>query len=118
MIDNLMRAIKFRYGKVSEDELFALSWKKPEHLDVLIEKADGGYYAKINNYKGDNVSTWAPNGEELVRLENELLYDYLEVPVSCREYYGYFLPPADVRKEFSIEIPQKYLNKEIKLARA
>ncbi len=118
MIDNLMRAIKFRYGKVSEDELFALSWKKPEQLDVFIEEADGGYYAKINNYKGDNVSTWAPNGEELVRLVNELLYDYLEVPVSCREYYGYFLPPADVRKEFSIEIPQKYLNKEIKLARA
>ena len=118
MIKNLLKAIKFRFFRVSEDELFALEWKKPETLKVFIEEADGGDFARIVNYTDDNVVTWAENGEELIKQVNELLYDYLDIPTNIRQYYGYFLPPEEVRKQFSLKIPKAYLNKNISLARS
>lgn len=115
---NLIKAIKFRYFGVSQDELFALEWKKPEELFIHIEQSEGGYYARILNYESDNVSTWAENGKELVRMINEVLYDYLEIPVSCRSRYGYFFPEEEVRKKFSLEIPPEYLGENLKLVRS
>lgn len=103
--------------RFDEDEFFAYRWKFPDSIQVCIESADDGYFARITNLSDvDNVVTQANSGKELVEMVNELLYDYLEIPSQYRGRYGYFLPNEDIRKTFELKIPKKYLNKELSLA--
>jgi predicted RNase H-like HicB family nuclease len=109
----------FKKKAIDRDELFALRWKRPDVISVLIEKDEnGGYFAKITNFNGDNVVTQAQTGRELVEMVNEAMYDYLDIPQQYREYLGYFMPPIDVRDEFGAEIPAKYLHKTMRLVGA
>lgn len=102
--------------KLDIDTLNAYRWKKPDTLDVEIKKDDNGtYFARIKNYKDDNVVTQAETGKELVEMVNELLYDYLEIPIPYRIHLGYFLPPEEDRDNFGLEIPAKYLGQTIDL---
>lgn len=102
---------------VDPDVLFALKWKKPDTLQVYIQRTDEGYFAKVTNLEG-NVVTQAQTGLELFEMVNDAVYTYLEIPEQYRETLGYFMPPANVREQFKIEIPKKYLNKNLGLVTA
>jgi hypothetical protein len=114
------RRRKVLFGRERFDpEIFrALLWKKPDHIQVLIRKSDDGYFAKLVNFSDDNVVTEADNGQELVEMVNEALYDYLDIPEIYRAEMGYFLPPEGVREEMKIEIPNKYLDQTLELVKA
>ena len=104
-------------NRVDPDVLFALKWKKPSEIKVFIQKSDLGYFAKVTNIEG-NLVTQAKGGMELVEMVNEAVYDFLDIPVQYRAELGFFMPPEDVREEFQLAIPKKYLGKEIGLATA
>ncbi len=108
---------RFFSKKIDSEELFAISWKKPNGIEVIIKKADGEYFAKVTSLPG-NVVTQAKTGQELLELLNDAVYEYLDIPPKYREALGYFLPPDDVRDELKITIPNKYLNKKIGLVKA
>jgi hypothetical protein len=108
----------FKSQKFDPEEFRALLWKKPDNIDVFIRKSDEGYFAKLTNFEDGNVVTEAGTGEELVEMVNEAMYDYLGIPEVYREKMGYFLPPEDVREEMRIEIPSKYLEKNLILVKA
>lgn len=104
--------------KFDQDEFFALQWKRPDGITVLIQPAEeGGYFAKIISFDRDNVVTEAETGQELIEMVNEAMYDYLDIPLVYRPRMGLFMPPEKVREEIKAKIPNKYLNKEIGLAR-
>lgn len=105
-------------SKLDEEELFALSWKIPEKLEIEIKESDGMYVAKITSYKDDNVVTQAKTGQQLVKMVNDALYSYLDIPGKYKDDIGFFMPPKDVREELKYEVPKKYLNRKIGLARA
>jgi hypothetical protein len=108
----------FSRHKFDQEEYQALLWKKPDHIDVLIQKSDEGYFAKLTNFNDANVVTQASTGRELIEMVNAAMYDYLDIPEVYRANMGYFLPPEDLRQEMQIEIPAKYLNKKLSLAKA
>ncbi len=102
-----------------DDEVYrALLWKRPDDLQVFIRKSDGGYFAKLVNFKNDNVVTQAKTGEKLVEMVNEALYDYLDIPDVYRATMGYFMPSEEVRDEIKVQIPAKYLDKKLHLVKA
>lgn len=101
-------------NKVDVDVLFALKWKKPSTIQVVIKKSDRGYFAKVTSLEG-NVVTQADDGMKLVELVNEAVYDFLDIPVQYRTELGYFMPPDNIREEFKLGIPSKYLGKPIGL---
>lgn len=103
---------------VDQDVLFALSWKVPDSLEIVIKESDGSYFAKITSFKEDNVVTQADTGQELVEMVNEALYDYLDIPEQYRDRLGFFLPSEKEREELKLKIPKKYLNKRLDLAKA
>jgi len=105
-------------SQVDQEVLFALSWKVPDSLDIVINESDGSYFAKITSFANDNVVTQANTGLELVEMVNEALYDYLEVPSQYRRELGFFLPSPEQREELKIKIPKKYLNKKVGLVKA
>lgn len=107
----------FNHQKFDQDELFALRWKKPDGIEVFIKKSDNGYFAKVTSLSG-NVVTQAKTGQELIEMVNDAVFAYLDIPKIYREYYGYFLPPENVREELKAEIPKKYLNKKLGLVKA
>jgi hypothetical protein len=107
----------FSRNKVDADILFALKWKKPNTIQVIIKKTDQGYFAKVTSING-NVVTQADNGIKLVEMVNEAVYDFLDIPVQYRSELGYFMPPENVREEFKLGIPAKYLNTTIGLVTA
>lgn len=108
----------FSRQRFDPEEFRALLWKKPDQIQVFIRKSDDGYFAKLVNFKNDNVVTEAPTGQELVEMVNEALYDHLKIPQIYRESMGYFLPPENLREEMKINIPSRYLDKEIGLVKA
>lgn len=102
-----------------DDEVYrALLWKKPDEIQVFINKSDGYYFAKLMNFKDDNVVTEARTGQELVEMVNEALYDYLDIPEVYRVRMGYFMPSEEAREEMKIQIPKKYLGKTLELVKA
>jgi predicted RNase H-like HicB family nuclease len=107
----------FANNRYDPEEAFALRWKKPDELSVLIKKSDLGYFAKVTSFDG-NVVTQAKTGRELVEMVNDAIYEYLSIPEIYRQEWGYFLPPESVREELKIEIPKKYLDKELELVRS
>lgn len=102
----------FGSRKVDHDVLYALQWKKPERVEVYLEKTQNGYFAKVVSLDG-NVVTEAGTGQELFEMVNDAIYEYLDIPEQYRDKLGYFLPPDDIREELKVEIPAKYLNKVI-----
>lgn len=102
----------FGNKRIDQDVLYAMEWKKPSNIQVYLEKADGGYFAKVVSLDG-NVVTQASTGQELFEMVNDAIYKYLEIPEQYREKLGFYLPPEDVREELKVEIPSKYLNKVI-----
>src|ERR1700757_5092561 len=98
----------FSHYRYDHDEFRALLWKRPDSLEVFIKKDDDGYFAKLVNFKEDNVVTQADTGQELIDMVNAAMYDYLGIPEVYRDEMGYFLPSEDVREEIKVEIPQKY----------
>jgi predicted RNase H-like HicB family nuclease len=103
----------FRSRAVDPDTLYALSWKKPSGVEVIIKKSSTGYFARVTSLEG-NVVTEAQTGQELFEMVNEAIYDYLEIPTQYRERLGYYLPPENVRQELRVDIPTKYLNTTIR----
>jgi hypothetical protein len=108
----------FTKQRFDHEEFRALLWKKPDEITVKIRKTDDGYYAKLTNYKDDNVATQARTGEELVEMVNEVLYDYLNIPAVYRRDMGYFMPDQRAREAMKVNIPAKYLEKDISLVTA
>jgi hypothetical protein len=108
----------FTRNKFDNDEYHALLWKSPDSINVFIQKDKDSYFAKLTNFEGHNVVTQARTGRELVEMVNAVMYDFLDIPNVYRDELGYFLPPEDVREEMSLEIPQKYLNKNLSLVKA
>lgn len=102
------------YDRVDPDVLFALEWKRPDSIKVLIKKTDNGYFAKVVSLDG-NVVTQAGTGIKLVEMVNDAIYDYLEIPVQYRDKLGYFMPPEELREQLAAEIPDRYLNRQIGL---
>lgn len=107
----------FNKNRIDPDLLFALEWKRPDKVEVLIKKSGNGYFAKVVSLDG-NVVTQAETGVKLVEMVNDAIYEYLDIPVQYRERLGYFLPPEALREEFQAEIPQQYLNRKIGLVKA
>jgi predicted RNase H-like HicB family nuclease len=109
--------VLFARRKFDQDEFFALQWKRPDNIQVFINRAEeGGYFAKIVSLAG-NVVTEADTGQALVEMVNEAMYDYLDIPPIYRPQMGLFMPSEEVREEIKAEIPAKYLNTNIGLAR-
>lgn len=107
-----------RTQRFDDDIYRALLWKRPDELDVFIKKSDDGYFAKLVNFSDDNVVTEARTGEKLVEMVNEALYDYLDIPDVYRATMGYFMPPEAVREEIKVQIPAKYLERNLHLVKA
>lgn len=99
-------------NKLDNETLYALQWKKPANVEIILEKSDAGYFAKVVSLDG-NVVTEAATGQELFEMVNDAIYEYLDIPEQYRERLGFYLPPEDVREELKVEIPKKYLNKVI-----
>ena len=97
---------------IDPDVLFALQWKKPSTVEVVIKRSENGYFAKVQSLDG-NVVTEASTGQQLFVMVNDAIYEYLDIPQQYRELLGYYLPPLEVREELRVDIPQKYLNKVI-----
>lgn len=104
----------FGRNKVDTDTLFALRWKKPNTIKVIIKKSDNGYFAKVTSLEG-NVVTQASDGMKLVELVNEAVYDFLDIPVQYRAKLGFFMPPDDIKEAFKLDIPARYLGTPIGL---
>ncbi len=104
--------------KFDAEEFFALTWKKPDRIAVLIREVEDGYFVKVTSFKEDNVVTQAQTGQELFEMVNAAVYDYLDIPEVYRKRMGYFLPPEELREDLKIKIPAKFLNKEIGLVKA
>ena len=64
MLNTMLRKDK----RVDPDVLFALQWKKPSNIDVVIEETDTGYFAKVVSFHDDNVVTEAATGQELFEM--------------------------------------------------
>lgn len=112
------RIMFFSRQRFDPEEFRALLWKAPDNIEVFIKKDDDGYFAKLTNFKDDNVITQADTGQELIDMVNSAMYDYLEIPEVYRDEMGYFLPPEKVREEMKIVIPNKYLGKTTRLVKA
>jgi len=116
-----MNIVSFFSGNQKYDpEVYrALLWKKPDQIEVYIKKSDDGdgYFAKLVNFKKDNVVTQAATGQELIDMVNAAMYDYLDIPAIYRDEMGYFLPPEKVRDEMKLQIPKKYLDKSFSLVK-
>lgn len=108
----------FSRQRFDPEEYRALLWKKPDEIQVFIKKSDGGYFAKLVNFKNDNVVTQAHTGQELVEMVNEALYDYLNIPDVYRARMGYYLPSEKVFEEIKVKIPNKYLDRTLELEKA
>ncbi|MBU4056375.1 type II toxin-antitoxin system HicB family antitoxin [Patescibacteria group bacterium] len=92
--------------------LIANKGKFPDNISVSIAPSqDGGYIVNINELPG--CITQAENGKEIFEMVNDALYAYFEVPKDYQPFMPVFFPPENERKQFNIEIPNQYLNKNL-----
>jgi predicted RNase H-like HicB family nuclease len=108
--------MNIRTHKVDQETLFALQWKRPDKIDVVIKQVEGGYFAKIVSITDGNVVTQANSPEELFEMVNDALNEYLEIPTQYRQELGYFMPPQELRHEFATSIPKRYLNRSLSVS--
>ncbi len=92
--------------------LIANKGKLPDNISVSITPSqDGGYIVNISDLKG--CITQAENGKEIFEMVNDALYTYFEVPKDYQPFMPAFFPPENERKQFNIEVPKQYLNKNL-----
>ncbi len=107
--------ISFR-EKIKPEVVSAYKWKIPDELDVFIQSSkDGGYFIAVKNLPG--CITQAETGRDIFEMVNDALYVYLGIPENYRIYMPTFFPPEEIRKEFNIEIPKKFLERNLILQR-
>ncbi len=108
---------RFLFGeKIKPEVVVAYKWKIPDKLDVSIQSSeDGGYFVAVKNFPG--CITQAETGKDIFEMVNDALYVYLEIPENYRIYMPIFFPPEEIRKEFNIKIPQKFLERNLVLQR-
>ncbi len=95
---------------IIEEVLIACKWRCPDSLTVDIKSsADGGYVIFIKNFPG--CATQAENGKEIFKMVHDAVYTYLGIPREYQPYMETYFPPEEMRKEFNITIPEKFLNK-------
>lgn len=111
LYDNL-----FHRKDIVPEVLIAYKYRIPDNIDVFIKQSkDGGYVVDVKNLKG--CITQAENGGEIFEMVNDALYTYLEIPAHYQPYMPVFFPTENVRKQFNIEIPKEYLEKELSIQR-
>ncbi len=102
--------------KIKPEVVSAYKWKVPDQVDVAIQSSkDGGYFIVVKNLPG--CITQAETGRDIFEMVNDALYTYLEIPKNYRLYMPTFFPPEEIRKEFGIEIPKKFLERNLVLQR-
>ncbi|MDP2768121.1 MAG: type II toxin-antitoxin system HicB family antitoxin [Candidatus Methanoperedens sp.] len=101
------------FGKeIIQEALIAYKYKFPDKISVSIKPSqDGGYIVNINDLKG--CITQAENGKEILGMVNDALYAYLEIPREYQPYMPVFFPCEEQGKQFNIEIPKQYLDKNL-----
>ena len=106
---------RFLFGeKIKPEVVAAYKWKIPDELDVSIKLSkDGGYFIAVKNLPG--CITQSETGRDIFEMVNDALYTYLKIPANYRIYMPTFFPPEDIRKEFNINIPQKFLGTSLVL---
>lgn len=103
------------FGKeIVQEVLIAHKYKFPSTISVSIKPSeDGGYIVNITDLKG--CVTQAENGKELLEMVNDAIYTYLEIPREYQPYMPVFFPSEEQRKQFNIEIPKQYFDKNLVL---
>ena len=71
---------------------------------------------KISPISGKNWSVFGCM-PEIFEMVNDALYTYLEIPAHYQPYMPTFFPREDIRKQFNIKIPKKYLERELSIQR-
>ena len=69
----------------------------PNRVTVQIKKTEDGLYAKILELP--NCNTQADNFVELIRMVNDAIFSYLDIPEEHQEKLGYYVP-AKIMDEF------------------
>jgi len=104
--------VNFFQKKIVRECLVAYHSRIPDSLDVKIrESKDGGYWVEISNLSG--CMTQVDKGEELFEMVNDAVLTYFEIPQEYAPYLPVFLPPMEIREQFKIEIPAKFLNSQL-----
>lgn len=97
---------------IIQEVLIANKGKFPDNISVSITPSqDRGYIVNITDLPG--CITQAENGKEIFEMVNDALYTYFEVPKDYRLFMPVFFPSENERKQFNIEIPKQYLNKNL-----
>lgn len=98
--------------KIIPEVLIAYKGRFPEKLEVSIKPSqDKGYVIYVENLPG--CVTQAEMGQKIFEMVNDAVYTYLQIPEDYQPFMPAFFPPESVRKEFSINIPAKYLKENI-----
>lgn len=108
--------LRFFQKEIAPEVLIAYKWKLPDVLDVSIKPSeDGGYFVDVKNLSG--CVTQAETGKEIFEMVNDAVYTYLGIPERYKAYMPTFFPPENVRKQFDIKIPTKFLEENLILKR-
>jgi predicted RNase H-like HicB family nuclease len=105
---------------IDPEALVALRYKMPVSLSVSIHKDPSGkYVAKINKFNSLSrpLTTQAQTGSELFEMVNDAVFTALDIPENYRPYMTAFFPPDEIRDQFAIKIPDKYLDKQLGLVK-
>ena len=92
----------------------------PKKIAVSIHKEGNGFWAEIKGRGLENCYTQAENFGELVRMVNDAVFDYLEIPIKVRKDLGFYLPSSLIKalKEQALrrrgELILKYINEQAK----
>ncbi len=102
--------------EIIQEALLAYKWRFPDKVDVTISRSsDGGYVVEIKNLPG--CLTQAEDGRKIFEMVNDAIYTYLKIPQKYYPFMPVFFPSEEVREQFKIEIPAKYLSKDLVLQR-
>lgn len=69
----------------------------PKKIAVLIHKEKKGLWAEIKGKGLENCYTQAENSSELIKMVNEAVFDYLEIPIAARKDLGFYLPSSLIK---------------------
>ena len=96
----------------------------PKRITVLTRKTKtGNYWAEVKGKGLENCFTQAENFGELIKMVNDVIFDYLEIPIKIRKELGHYLPSSfikalkeDVIRRRGAEI-LRYINEQTKIKR-
>ncbi|MBU3964549.1 hypothetical protein KJ562_02420 [Patescibacteria group bacterium] len=95
----------------------------PQKIAVLVHKEGNGFWAEIKGRGLENCHTQAENFNELIKMVNDAIFDYLEIPLKVRKDLGFYLPCSIINalKEKAIkrrgQLILKYINDQTKVKR-